>query len=457
MSSGIRRKTILIEGMTCASCENRIGRKLSETPGIERAQVSYASGKAVVSFDPEVISPEQIEGIIKKLNYRIKGVTPEPDKSKTDIINILGIALIIYAIYLAGSRLGLFGLFNEFPVAKEGMSYGMLLLIGILTSVHCVAMCGGICLSQCIPNKDGELGDSKLAALRPSALYNLGRVISYTLIGGIVGALGSVISLSGSFQGVIQIIAGIFMVIMGLNLLNIFPWLRRFNLRMPKVFAKKIYAQKRSNSPLYVGLLNGLMPCGPLQAMQLYALSTGSPMKGALSMFLFSIGTVPLMLTLGAISSFISKRFTHRMMTAGAVLVLVLGIFMFQNGISLSGLNIPQTVERTEIANTAEGNSGNIAEIKDGVQTVTTTLASGRYQAIVVQKGIPVKWTIKADAKNINGCNNSMVIRKYGITHDFVPGDNVIEFTPDESGTVPYSCWMGMIRSQITVVDNLSR
>jgi sulfite exporter TauE/SafE/plastocyanin domain-containing protein len=292
-------------------------------------------------------------------------------------------------------------------------------------------------------------------------MYNFGRVISYTVIGGIVGALGSVVSLSGSFQGIMQIVAGIFMVIMGLNMLNIFPWLRRFNLRMPKIFAKKIYEQKRSNSPLYVGLLNGLMPCGPLQAMQLYALSTGSPVKGALSMFLFSIGTVPLMLTFGAISSFLSKKFTHKMMTAGAVLVLVLGVFMFNNGVSLSGLRVPEIVGKAESVsgtnNGTKSSGGNIAEIKDGVQTVTTTLASGKYQPIVVQKGIPVKWTITADASNINGCNNSMVIRKYGITHDFQPGDNVIEFTPTESGTVPYSCWMGMIRSKITVVDDLSQ
>jgi sulfite exporter TauE/SafE/copper chaperone CopZ len=456
MSSRIVKKTILIEGMTCVSCENRIERKLSATPGIESAQVSYTNGIAVVNFDPEVITLQQLEEIIEQLDYRIKRLKPEPEKSKFSITSILGVGVIFYALYIIASRLGLLNIFYNFPIAKAGMGYGMLFLIGMLTSVHCVAMCGGICLSQCVP-KSNESGNSKLAALRPSVLYNFGRVISYTVIGGIVGALGSAISLSGSFQGIMQIIAGIFMVIMGLNMLNIFPWLRRFNLRMPKVFAKKIYAQKRSNSPLYVGLLNGLMPCGPLQAMQLYALSTGSPLKGALSMFLFSIGTVPLMLTFGAISSFLSKKFTHRMMTAGAVLVLVLGVFMFNNGISLSGLRVPEVVGKAETVNGTKNSGGSIAEIKDGVQTVTTSLASGKYQPIVVQKGIPVKWTIKADAKNINGCNNSMVIRKYGISHDFTPGDNVIEFTPTESGTVPYSCWMGMIRSKITVVDDLSQ
>lgn len=457
MSSRIVKKTILIDGMTCVSCENRIERKLSGTPGIESAQVSYTNGIAVVNFDPEIISLQQIEEIIEQLDYKIKRLQPIQEKSKFNITSILGVGVIIYALYMIASRLGLLNIFYNFPIAKAGMGYGMLFLIGMLTSVHCVAMCGGICLTQCVPKKDNGHSNSKLSALRPSVLYNLGRVISYTVIGGIVGALGSVVSLSGGFQGIMQIIAGIFMVIMGLNMLNVFPWLRRFNLRMPKIFAKKIYEQKRSNSPLYVGLLNGLMPCGPLQAMQLYALSTGSPVKGALSMFLFSIGTVPLMLTFGAISSFLSKKFTHKMMTAGAVLVLVLGVFMFNNGISLAGLRIPEVIGKAETVSGSKSSGGNIAVIQNGVQTVTTTLASGKYQPIVVQKGIPVKWTIKADAGNINGCNNSMVIRAYGVTHDFTPGDNVIEFTPTESGTIPYSCWMGMIRSKITVVDDISQ
>ena len=219
------------------------------------------------------------------------------------------------------NRFGGFSIFNAFPQAEEGMGYGMLFVIGLLTSIHCVAMCGGINLSQCVPQQAATNG-GKFAALRPSILYNLGRVISYTVVGGIVGALGSVVSFSGTAKGIVQLAAGIFMVIMGLNMLNIFPWLRKLNPRMPKIFARKINEQKSSKSPLYVGLLNGLMPCGPLQAMQLYALSTGNPFKGALSMFLFSLGTVPLMFGMGALSSILSKKFTGKMMTTSAVLVV---------------------------------------------------------------------------------------------------------------------------------------
>jgi sulfite exporter TauE/SafE/copper chaperone CopZ len=433
--------------MTCVNCENRIERRLSETNGIVSVKVSYSKGNAVVSYDPGIISYEQIVSLIEELDYHVKRRT-QRDSKKVDIPNLIATAAIIITLIMLISHFGGFNIFNKFPVAKEGTGYAMLLIIGLLTSVHCVAMCGGICISQCAPKNaaSGNLG--KLATLRPSILYNLGRVISYTVIGGIVGAIGSVVSFSGPMRGIVQILAGIFMVIMGINMLNLFPFLRRFNPRMPKVFAKKINAEKRSNSPFYVGLLNGLMPCGPLQAMQLYALSTGSPIKGAISMFLFSIGTVPLMFAFGALSSLLSKKFTKKMMSVSAVMVVILGVFMFTNGASLSGIAIPAPVSSAQTTK-------NVATLQNGVQTVTITLSSGKYEPIVVQKGIPVKWIIQADSKSINGCNNSIVVPKYNIQQDLKPGDNVIEFTPSDSGTFPYSCWMGMIRSKITVVDDL--
>lgn len=148
--------------------------------------------------------------------------------------------IIIFALYIILKRFGLLNIFYSFPIAKEGMGYGMLFLIGVLTSVHCVAMCGGICLSQCT-SQTSTLGNlqNRFSAIRPSILYNLGRVISYTVIGGFVGAIGSVVSFSGTMKGIVQILAGVFMVIMGLNMLNIFPWLRKFNPRMPKIICQK--------------------------------------------------------------------------------------------------------------------------------------------------------------------------------------------------------------------------
>lgn len=457
MSSKLITQTLRISNMTCTSCENRIERELQSMRGISVAKVRYSSSSAVITYAANTVDFEEIIMTIHRLGYGVEGAvhgTTESDRvsEKTNFINFAGVGILLLSLYMLIDRFDTSGPLRVFPQAEEGMSYGILFIIGLLTSFHCVAMCGGINLSQCVRSQatDHHL-DGKLSALSPGILYNTGRVISYTVLGGLVGAAGSVISFSGSAKGIVQLAAGVFMVIMGLNMLNLFPWLHRLNPRMPRFFANRIYEQKGSNGPLYVGLLNGLMPCGPLQAMQLYALSTGSSFKGAFSMLLFSLGTVPLMFGLGALSSLLSKRFTGKMMSVSATLVVILGVIMFSNGMNLSGITVPLP----SVSAGGSAANSNAAVIQNGVQTVTTTLSSGSYEPIILRKGVPVRWIFQAEKGNINGCNNEIVIAEFNKQKRLEPGDNIIEFTLDETGTFTYSCWMGMIRSTITVVDEL--
>ncbi len=444
MASGNKTQMLSVQGMICISCQQKIERKLRKTAGIQSAAVNYASGTATVTYDADMISLKDIVSVINGLGYRASEDMPSSAGRRL----LIGVIFIILALSVLLQQFDIGSLLaSAFPLAEAGTSYGMLFIIGLLTSLHCVAMCGGINLSQCIPRGAGKAGGERRSALLPSFLYNLGRVISYTALGGIVGALGSVISLSGGFRGIVQLIAGMFMVVMGVNMLGIFPWLRRLTPRMPKAIAGKLEAEKSvSKSPFYVGLLNGLMPCGPLQAMQLYALSSGSLWKGALSMLLFSLGTVPLMFGLGAFSAVLSQKFTRKVTTVGAILVVVLGVSMASSGWSLSGLPLSG---RTPDAPPPQSDS----EQTQGVQVIHSKLSGGRYPAITVQVGREVRWVIDAPPGSINGCNNRMQIPAFGIEYEFKTGENVIVFTPQKTGKFPYSCWMGMIRSSITVVE----
>jgi sulfite exporter TauE/SafE/copper chaperone CopZ/plastocyanin domain-containing protein len=447
MESRFSTKRIRIGGMTCISCQNKIEKKLRNTLGIQSVEVSYSTGTADITYDENLVSLQKINQVIEQLDYEVltgHGLK-SPNTNRT-----VGLVIIIAALFMVMQQFGILNLLVPSQLAKENMNLGMLFVIGLITSVHCIAMCGGINLSQCIPQGEKGVGEGRFAALRPTFLYNLGRVVSYTMVGFIVGGLGSLISFSNAMQGGLKLVAGLFMVIMGINMLGIFPWLRRFSPRMPKAIARRVNADKaKSNSPLVVGLLNGLMPCGPLQAMQIYALSSGSPVTGALSMFLFSLGTVPLMFGLGALSTILSKKFTQKVMTIGAVLVVVLGLSMFSQGWNLSGLKLPGSLPQGSTAQSGE----TAVKIEDGVQIVNSTLTSSRYPKITVQEGTPVKWVIDAPQGSINGCNNRMLIQEYGIEYEFKTGENVIEFTPTETGTIRYSCWMGMINGSITVVE----
>lgn len=456
----IKQTVFTIGGMTCVNCENKIEQQLKQREGVKDATVSYNKGTAVITFDREEINEEQIIQVIEQLDYEvIRAKFQKRQKNEKEEFNkkntwnqVIGVGVLLLAISVLMKQLGLSRIFNAFHQVEENMGYGMLFLIGLVTSVHCIGMCGGIHLSQCLSyqknseeEKNGEKGKKKWSTVYPSFLYNLGRVVSYTIVGGVVGGFGSVISFSGKGKGAVQLIAGVFMVIMGINILNIFPWLRKFNPRMPKVFARKINEGKQKNGVFLVGILNGLMPCGPLQAMQIYALSTGSPLKGAFSMFLFSMGTVPLMFGFGALSSFLSQKFTKQVMKFGAVLVVILGISMFQNGWSVSGFPVFSL-------SFSSGKEQQEAKVQDGVQVVETTLSPYGYEPITVQEGIPVKWTIKAEQGSLTGCNRAILIPEYEIQKTLEIGENVIEFTPTKAGTYSYSCWMGMLRSSITVL-----
>ena len=183
-------------------------------------------------------------------------------------------------------------------------------------------------------------------------------------------------------------------------------------------------------------------------------------------MLAFSLGTVPLMLGLGSFVAMLGKRFSAKVMETGAVLVVVLGLAMLSQGGNLSGLfysgmewNAAGQQQVYAVSGEAEPDTKGSetkdfgATAEDGVQIIESTLTGGRYPNITVTAGIPVRWIIQVPKGALNGCNYRMLLNAYGITHTFSEGENIIEFTPEKTGTIPYTCWMGMIRANILATD----
>ena len=460
----------IVGGMSCSSCEQRIEKAVRALEGVSQVSASASLSEVMVYFDADLVTRERVIEGIGAAGYQVReesatrALSPAAAqemaavKSKSGATyRFLGLIAVVAAIYLIiRYTVG----FTFLPAVTQSMGYGLIFVVGLLTSLHCIAMCGGIVLSQGITRHESEGPDpmtsQKLTGapaglkqrLLPSLLYNGGRVVSYTIIGGVVGALGSLFSISTTLKGVMPVIAGAFMLFLGVRMLGIFPWLSRLKVRFPGLGGKKMRSAAAGRGPFVVGLLNGLMPCGPLQTMQVYALGTGSFFAGALSMFLFSLGTVPLLLGFGAISAFLSAKFNRRMLKASGVLVMALGLVMFTRGMSLFGVAIP-TLPRGSNSSMA------VAKVVGNYQEVRTTVESGDYHPFIVQKGIPVRWTVSAKAADLNGCNNPLTVPQYGIRKTLVPGDNLIEFTPDRDGTIAYTCWMGMISSSIRIVPDL--
>jgi sulfite exporter TauE/SafE/copper chaperone CopZ len=418
-----------VSNMRCSSCEQRIRSALKEMKGVLKQNVDYRSGTVRFTLDTRIAREEDVRSGIEALGYRF---------STNKYSRLAGYAIILVALYFLFTKSGLSAII---PEISDSMSYSLLFLVGLLTSVHCLAMCGGISMYQSIDNEITATAPS-VRAMKPALLYNAGRVTSYTLIGGIVGLLGSVFSVSVRIQATIFVVAGVVMFFLGLRMLDVFPWLKKLSLRLPS----RIPLKRSGMSPFIVGLLNGFMPCGPLQSMQIYALGTGSFFGGAVSMFFFASGTVPLMFGLGAAGSLLVRRFAGKIATVSALLILLLSALMIGHGMNLAGFSAPAL----------SGGSSNIAVAKAGMQFVSSSAGPNSYEPIIIQRGSPVTWTISVSASDLNGCNSTLTVPAFDIRRKLQPGENIIEFMPEQSGSIVFTCWMGMISSVIKVVDDMS-
>ena len=430
--------------MTCINCKTRIENALAVLEGIKKADVSWKKGRADIEYDEEKISLNEIQKIIESLDYKVENSGDGKWKKSLNrvLINITYLIIITF-LFLILQKTGLLNYLAPAQTADSKMSYGLLFLTGLFTSVHCIAMCGGINLSQSLGGK------------RAVIKYNSARILSYTLIGLVLGSFGFFLGTAGknidgsimipfSVQSVLKLVAGVFMTLMGFSLLGLFPFLRRITPHLPSALTRKIYsAHKKQHGAFFIGFLNGFMPCGPLQAMWIVALVSGSPLSGTLSMLFFSLGTLPLMLGFSSIISIIGKKKAGIVMKAGAILVVVMGLSMVSQGYALGGIKEEgiKSFDKKAI------------ELQDGKQLIKSRLEINKYPDITVKKGIPVRWEIQADKNSLTGCNYRMILRDFKLGVEMGYGTNVIEFTPEKTGNFKYTCWMGMINGKIKVIE----
>ena len=421
---------VKIDGIHCNHCIEKITKELLKNKKIK--EVSIKNNIACISYEKKLTHREIIDTIsgidyFTKEDY-ISDQLKDID-NRIQLKEFIIILALLILIWLLINRLFGYNIFNVIPNIDSSITYGMLFITGLLTSIHCISMCGAINLIAIV--------DQNKNYKRP-ILYNLGRVISYTIIGGIVGLIGSIFQLNTYVNGVIILLASFLMLFMSFKMLGIIDF------KIPFI---KFSIKNKTRNSFIIGLLNGLMPCGPLQAMQVYALSTGSFIKGSLSMLLFSIGTVPLMLFVGVFYHIIKGKGKIILNKIASVLILVLSIVMLNRGLLALGIDISKSFHNTD--------EYTISTIKNDYQEVEFDLEYNDYEDVVVQKGIPVKMIIHVDKKYLTGCNSELEIKDFHIKKQLVVGDNVIEFTPEKEGTYVYTCWMNMIKNTIKVVDDI--
>ncbi len=333
--------------------------------------------------------------------------------------------------------------------------------VGIVTSVHCVSMCGMLVLSYAVKGaKDGSVAQR----LTPHLAYQSAKIFSYMVVGLALGAIGAAFDIGG-IRGWVMVVAGAFMVLLGINMTGRVPWLRHLTLKPPAFLMKALSATRRKANedaaegkaslatPFIFGLLTGLMPCGPLQAAQLAAAGAGSPVQGATVMLGFGLGTAPLMLAFGTVSGMLSAKFRDRMMVAAAVVIMVLGLVMLDRGAMMLGSPVTaQSIKQAVVGVPTADLPGEFETGADGVVEVPLTIANVRFQPSVV--AIPADQPVRliVDRQESNVCSDQLWIPQIGVLQTLTPfGTTVVEIPPTPAGTYTLTCQMGMMSGTLQV------
>ncbi len=441
-----RQLTFRAEGMHCTSCEKVLELALSKLPGVEKVRSNFASQVVQVTFDPEKISLARIFEVVEAKGYRCALIDREARRKEVFnrllgiVIGVAGILLILYG----GSRLVDRFQLPDFDVQ---LSYWAVLVVGLLTGFHCVGMCGGFVLSYTARGAQRGIGTYWL-----HAQYALGKLLSYTLLGAGFGLLGAIVSFTPTIRGIAAILAGAFLILYGFNMLHVFSAVR-IGFTMPRFLSRFVREEThRTHQPFVIGLLNGLMiACGPLQAMYVMAAGTGDALEGARLLFIFGLGTLPLMFGFGFLASLISHRMTHRILNASGILVISLGLVMLNRGLAMtgSGYDFHTLIQRHSQAPSIS----RVGKEEEGFQVIRMEVKASGYRPnrFVLKRGVPVRWIIEGE--ELTGCNRVILVPGLDLEIELKPGTQVVEFTPTQPGTISWSCWMGMLHGEFVVVN----
>lgn len=452
-----KKITVPISGMHCRSCELLIEDKLSEVPNVCRIVMNYKKGKADIHYESTRPNMSDIENAVREAGYKIgeQGSKPLISSNPEDYKD-LGIALLVLAgIYIVLKNFGITSI--NVGSGANGSSLPVVFLVGLTAGLStCMALVGGLILGISARHSELHPEATAMQKFRPHLFFNLGRIGGYALLGGMLGSLGSVFQLSGGTLGLLTIVVGIVMLMLGMKLVGIFPRMENKSISLPAGISRMLGIKKHekeysNRGSVITGALTFFLPCGFTQAMQLYAISTGSFSRGFLIMGIFALGTAPGLLSVGGLTSVIKGIFAQRFFKFAGIVVIILAFFNIANGYNLTGWQLGSALSAGNSA--AVANDPNV-KFENGVQTINMTESSRGYSPnkFTIKKGVPVKWVIDAQAPY--SCASSLVVSSLNIRKTLKAGQNVIEFTPTETGRIPFSCAMGMYTGVFNVVDD---
>ena len=270
------------------------------------------------------------------------------------LLTFLGIGLVTITVVLLAFQS------QSLAVGTDTSSAGQIALAfitGLTTGgLSCLAVQGGLLASSLAhqieqdyleqsaqPKKRGKKDQPQLPrqnAALPILLFLASKLAAYTLLGALLGWLGSYLTLSPTTRAMLLIAIGIFMVGNALRMFNVHPIFRYFSIEPPKFITRYIRRTAKGTdtaTPLFLGALTVFIPCGVTQAIMATALGTGSVVLGAALMFAFTLGTSPVFFIIAYLTTELGARLEKFFMRFVAVVLLILGLVTLDGGLNLIG------------------------------------------------------------------------------------------------------------------------
>lgn len=359
------------------------------------------------------------------------------------------------------------------------MNLFAIFLVGLTSGgLSCLAMQGGLLASVIANQKENERSSvtaktkSNLAPNSfdlldwlPVLLFLASKLIIHTILGFLLGWLGSQISLSLEVRLFFQVFTALFMFGTAMNLLNIHPIFRYLAFQPPAFLNRYIRKTSKSShlfAPIILGLLTVFIPCGITQAMEVVAINSGSPVMGALTLFAFVLGTSPLFAVLGVATAKLSESWSAKFSQFAAAVLIVMALYSL-NGVLLV-VNSPLTMQsitkpvtyffsKERFAKSGVSTAPSETQLVNGVQQVTIQVKNEGYfpKKVAVKSGIPVKLTLESN--DTYSCALSFVFKEFGISTFLDATDSKsFTFTPQKPGSYRFTCSMGMYSGVLEVI-----
>lgn len=333
----VKEHKLHVHGMHCNGCVLLIENELGEHVAVSSVRPDLLTRTVVIHGD---FGNKTLDEVATELNtllsqHSLSTIKQNRSVMWSDFAIALPFALLFIGFFLLLQKLGIINV-----VDTSQATYGTAFVVGIIASLStCMAVVGGLVLSMSATF--AKNGDS----VRPQIYFHVGRLIAFFLLGGVIGLAGAVFQLGAISTLVLGILIGLVMLVLGLNLLDIFNWTKALQFSAPKNFTNTTLQLVRLNhslTPALVGVASFFLPCGFTQSMQIFTLSTGSFIQGGLTMLIFALGTFPVLalVSFSSLSIQNSKYSGVFYKTAGLV-VIIFAVFNILNSLVGAGLIQP--------------------------------------------------------------------------------------------------------------------